>query len=736
VTVPLFELGVPIRTLGEQEALGAFARVESAGKRAALSLEQSAKQGTQRATIQFSQMGANSLRALNAETAKARPSFERQGTELARSLTAGLRRQFARQQAEIREELARGLITPAQAQARGREAGLAFNRGVLTTISQQGAAGAFAGRQGGALFVGLSNQLRNVDQAASRAGRGGIRTLTTNLASLAAMELGIRAGLGSTIGILGTLAIGSALTLGIVAGLAAIAFAFGKIRDRAKEAEERVKKTIAAVQESSEALKGMLAEQMPLETAQTAVGTAEGALKLADSKFKKFEADRKTALEELTVAQGRLNAMQSAMVVPVAEIAALNTATKRLRDVETELTISQNEQTAASANLRVARFNLTKAEKEAADQAERLRKEQEQAAEALIRAYREQIQALAALASAGIATSDDLAQLATIQERLTAATKVGTAEARAQAQALLEVVRAARLSRLEGALKLGELEPKLSKTSPPGSLPVKRAAPLLTDADLGERGFTTAIRAADLYSARLMAVASAMGITLEQAEALTGFFDGLVDSLDPVNQKIAVLSTVLNGAAQAWVGFWEGVGSGDLSGFGNVIAGFAKQMAALFAQQAAAAAVLAITPPFLGGNPAYLALVPKFLAVSAGFAALAGGAGGSRSSGGGGAGAGSRVDHAGRRIDNAGRPIDQRDRFQEFLDQRERYPLQATPRLRGPQFGIQAAQVKPLQPISVQVGPIIGENDPVAQRTIARMTEKAAARGYQIGRGR
>jgi len=588
--VQLAALEIPIRATGAADAQGALRAVETAGKRANAALEQSARTTAQQAQRHFSRMGSEAVRALNAETQKGRSTLQRSGQQLALSLTSGLRQQFARQRAEIAEELARGLLTPSQAQQRGREAALAFNRGVLQVIDTQGAAGAFSGRRGGALFVGLSNQLTRVDQAATQAGRGGIRTLTSGLAQLAAMELGVRSGLGTMGAVLGTLALGSALTLGVVAGLAAIAVGFRKITKDARDAKDRMKEFR---EEGRKLFQEAQRQEVSFLEDEAIAARAIADTKAAEARRKRAAADKAAADVE------RANVRQRADLQAIATKLAREAAVAEQDAADARLEMQGRLDAVAAARARLS------------DEA--------------TRAAHEEIRSLAALAQAGIATAADLDRLRAIQEALTAATRTGTAEARAQALALLETVRAAQSARAELMLfgPTGEgPKPKLSKTSPPG---FRELAP-------------AAQQAPGAGDARLAAVAQMFtGGNFEQADQLLGFFESLEAILDPTTTKLMTLSTALGAGADAWVQFWEGAASGDLD-FGKIIAGFARQMSALFAQQAAAALAMGLTPPPLG-NPAFLAAVPRLLAVSAGFALLAGAAGGGRRGGGAGGGA-------------------------------------------------------------------------------------------------
>jgi hypothetical protein len=69
------------------------------------------------------------------------------------------------------------------------------------------------------------------------------------------------------------------------------------------------------------------------------------------------------------------------------------------------------------------------------------------------------------------------------------------------------------------------------------------------------------------------------------------------------------------------------------------------------------------------------------------------------------------------------------------FDREEFYRV--TPRLQpGGRSAVaeRASQLNPLQPLAIQVGPVIGTNDPQAQRDIARLVANAVNRGYALGR--
>jgi hypothetical protein len=172
---------------------------------------------------------------------------QRDGERNARNLTRALQTEYARASADIKERVARGFLSPEEAEKLGREAGRAYNQGVLKTIERQGAAGGFSGGSGQALYVGLANQLKQVDQSALSAGRGGLRTFANQLAQVAATEIGVRSQLGSLASTVGFFSVGALTTLGVMAGLAGIALLISKIGEESRKQKQAVKDLFAEI---------------------------------------------------------------------------------------------------------------------------------------------------------------------------------------------------------------------------------------------------------------------------------------------------------------------------------------------------------------------------------------------------------------------------------------------------------------------------------------------------------
>lgn len=157
---------------------------------------------------------------------------EKDGVEAARRIVSGLEREFERAQGEIREDLFRGLITPAQAQQQGAQVGQAYNAGMLAALDT------FRNNAGGDRLaaINLPQIERTFVAGLSDAGRKGADALRAEFqremqrgeAELAAMARRSAAEVSSalTSGI-GTTAVGSLRRLGIateapVAGLSSL----------------------------------------------------------------------------------------------------------------------------------------------------------------------------------------------------------------------------------------------------------------------------------------------------------------------------------------------------------------------------------------------------------------------------------------------------------------------------------------------------------------------------------
>ncbi|HET8777982.1 MAG TPA: hypothetical protein VFN76_10015 [Candidatus Limnocylindria bacterium] len=191
------------------------------------------------------------LAKVDAAIVDAAKNSEKSGSEIAKELLAGFSRQLDLSRSEIREELARGLITPEQARARGVEAAKQFNAGVLRTIEKVGDSGGFAGQKGQDVLVGLTSNLKNLDTTARATAQSGLVRLREPLTSLATQAIGAQGAVGSLTSQLGLLGVGAGITLAVTAGVGLIAAAYNKASEAARKAKEKVDDLVKSLNEAA-----------------------------------------------------------------------------------------------------------------------------------------------------------------------------------------------------------------------------------------------------------------------------------------------------------------------------------------------------------------------------------------------------------------------------------------------------------------------------------------------------
>ena len=205
-----------------QKRAAAVARQEAASDRGIMSLLEARRQ---RDIVESAASGAASAKAfINAQE-----------------------REFKFQMAALKEESARGLITPAEAARRGRDAATAYNQAILSRISTVGGAGGFEGG-GRERFAALAGSLKNVD-VAGRSAAGGVGRLNLTLASLLSQATATHPAVGQLTQVVGSLAIGSGLMLGVLGGLAALGLAYRELTKDSRELKEAHDESIESLQE-------------------------------------------------------------------------------------------------------------------------------------------------------------------------------------------------------------------------------------------------------------------------------------------------------------------------------------------------------------------------------------------------------------------------------------------------------------------------------------------------------
>jgi len=143
--------------------------------------------------------------------------------------------EFEADQVRIREGLARGFLSPAEAQKAGREAAQAYNAGVLSQLDKLGAVGLNVGNS--ATYAQLAGSIKSIDNAAGGA-HANVGRLGQEITTLARRTLDTSPVVGQFGYLLGQFAVGSVATVGILAGAAAIGLAWNALTEDARKARE------------------------------------------------------------------------------------------------------------------------------------------------------------------------------------------------------------------------------------------------------------------------------------------------------------------------------------------------------------------------------------------------------------------------------------------------------------------------------------------------------------------
>jgi hypothetical protein len=159
------------------------------------------------------------------------------GREMARAQADALIAQFRLDQARIKDGMARGFLSPAEAQKAGREAAQGFNAGMVGVLDRGAASGAFRGKAGRELFTDLAGSIKTVGTESRRAGLG-IGELRESFGSVLAQAAGVHPIFGRISNVLGSFALGGTIMVGVLLGLTALAKAWQLVTDPAKKAKE------------------------------------------------------------------------------------------------------------------------------------------------------------------------------------------------------------------------------------------------------------------------------------------------------------------------------------------------------------------------------------------------------------------------------------------------------------------------------------------------------------------
>jgi hypothetical protein len=280
------------------------------------------------------------------------------GAKAASEWVASLAKDLQNRREDIKREAVAGLITAKEAAAAGRAAAASFTqelRGGLVALREKGVITnaqfpALLGQGADALRLNrveaerLAYQLNSVEKATTVAG-GSLLRIRGPLTQLATSAIGARSNVGQLASSLALLGVGATATLAITLGVGAIAFAYNKITESAREAKKKLDELFTSL--------AKIREQGKPETtiAKARLDAASGAVAALEKRIRELEqpvvgGDRDIAGKE---------AARSAEILRVRN--QLRTATRGMADAQIALTQAQNDEAEASAS-RLARLVL------------------------------------------------------------------------------------------------------------------------------------------------------------------------------------------------------------------------------------------------------------------------------------------------------------------------------------------------------------------------------------------
>jgi hypothetical protein len=167
--------------------------------------------------------------------------------EAAQAAAAAMEQQYQKDMARIKEGQARGFLTAAEARKAGREAAQAYNQGMIGIMDKAALTpGALSGKTGGDAVTKLAGSLKSVDAASGAAARGMGRAGYA-MTSLARQAAGAHPATAQLSYALGGMALGSGVMIGVMAGTAALAIAWRKMTDEARNLKKAAEDAAAAV---------------------------------------------------------------------------------------------------------------------------------------------------------------------------------------------------------------------------------------------------------------------------------------------------------------------------------------------------------------------------------------------------------------------------------------------------------------------------------------------------------
>jgi hypothetical protein len=289
---------------------------------------------------------------------EAAPLARQRAREIAVKTVEAMEQQFRIDQGRIKEGLARGLLTPAEARRAGREAAQAYNQGVISAIDRASMTrGAFTGTDGRETLSKMTGSLRDLDQA-SRSAVVSTGRMRQSLTTLATSALSTSPAVGSVASSLGAFAMGSGVMLGVLAGVSALSYAWRKLTSDARELRAEAAKA---------------ADEIERLAREEATGGLSRELKAIDTMAKLYNQQAKD-IERLEQVKRQTGGDREAQLVAEAD------AERRLTQLRAEqattfrqLQLALGQYSTASAKVAQQR------EREAKAETDRLKREQEEA---------------------------------------------------------------------------------------------------------------------------------------------------------------------------------------------------------------------------------------------------------------------------------------------------------------------------------------------------------------------
>lgn len=252
-------------------------------------------------------------RAKQAERARlATAAAAEQARAEAMARVEALERQFQLDMARIKEGQLRGFLAPAEARKAGQEAAMEFNRGLREVMDRASASGALRGRAGQDAFIQLAGSIKNVDEAGRAAGIG-LGRLNATLVSVLRQATATNPAVAQLAATVGSLALSAAIMTGALAGLAALALAWNKLTEETRKNRRETEDAIRALEELAK--RRELAARGPGGETESQIELARGRMAELEQVMARLQAITEAGLAgreraEALAAQKRLEALR------------------------------------------------------------------------------------------------------------------------------------------------------------------------------------------------------------------------------------------------------------------------------------------------------------------------------------------------------------------------------------------------------------------------------------------